>query len=181
VLMDDQHWDECVASVNYIKANSKYRWMIQTKELVSTSRVNISYTDKQRNFFKYELKRFPSIIWILKNLHLLFKGHVKLFESKYTVNGKKRRATSQYYITTQENNFKGWECAIGVESVYIDFDGELKGSCGQLIFRSKVNFQLEVFVFTNAKPRMITHNLNSKSMNSSEENIAESDSGDITL
>jgi organic radical activating enzyme len=136
VLMDDQHWDECVASVNYIKANSKYCWMIQTKELVSTSRVNISYTDKQRNFFKYELKRFPSIIWILKNLHLLFKGHVKLFESKYTVNGKKRRATSQYYITTQENNFKGWECAIGVESVYIDFDGELKGSCGQLIFNN---------------------------------------------
>ena len=48
-------------------------------------------------------------------------------------------------------------------------------------FQNKANYQLEVFVFTNATPRMQTHDLKSKFMNSFEESITESGSGDITL
>ena len=54
-------------------------------------------------------------------------------------------------------------------------------SWGQFIFQNKANYQLEVFVFTNATPRMQTHDLKSKFMNSFEESITESGSGDITL
>ena len=49
------------------------------------------------------------------------------------------------------------------------------------MFQNKANYQLEVFVFTNVKPRMQTHDLNSKSMNSFEQNITECGTGDITL
>jgi len=49
------------------------------------------------------------------------------------------------------------------------------------MFQNKANYQLEVFVFTNATPRMQTHDLKSKFMNSFEESITESGSGDITL
>ena len=156
VLMDDIHWDECVASIGYMKQNSKHQWMIQTKELVSTPLYTASYTLDQRKFFKQELKRFPSVLWILKNLHLLVNGHIRFFESKYVNDGKTKRATSQHYITTQENKFKGWECAVGVESVYIDFDGELKGSCGQHIFNDSQYNILDAQFITKFNPKIMS-------------------------
>ena len=152
VLMDNDHWNECVSSIDYMKKHSKHRWMIQTKELVSTSNYNSLYTENQRNFFKNELKRFPSIRWILKNLSLLVKGHVRFFESKYVEDGVEKRASSQHYITSQTNRFNGWECAIGVESVYIDFDGELKGSCGQQVFNNSQYNILNADFINNFQP-----------------------------
>lgn len=154
VLMDHNHWDECVSSITYMKKYSKYRWMIQTKELVSTTKYISVYTNEQRKFLSKELKRFPSIIWILKNLNLLVNGHIKFFESKYIEDGVKKYATAQYYINTQQTKFKGWNCAVGVESVYINFDGEIKGSCGQKIFNNSQSNILDVDFTKNFNPKI---------------------------
>ena len=156
ILMDDIHWDKCVDSINYMKKHSKHHWMIQTKELVSTPLYTVSYTVDQRKFFKQELKRFPGVFWILKNLHLLVNGHIRLFESKYVNNRKTKYATSQHYITTQENKFKGWDCAIGVESVYIDFDGSLKGSCGQHILNNSQYNILNTQFINEFSPKIVS-------------------------
>lgn len=143
-IMDDKHWDECVSSIQIMKRQSKYKWMIQTKELVSTPNNLVSYTPEQRIFLQKELKRFPTIIWLIKNIKLVLDGTVKKYESIfYTDNGKTGRASSQFYITTEQNKFKDWDCNIGIESVYINYTGDLMGSCGQIILGNSFN------IFTN--------------------------------
>lgn len=136
VLMDPTVYDECVADIKYMKTNGRHKWMIQTKEVVSTSLFESKYTESQRQYMQKELKQYPSISWMLKNFKLFLNGTMKLFESVYIKGNKKYRATSEHYITTKQNNFKGWQCNIGIESIYIDYDGMIKGSCGQKILNN---------------------------------------------
>lgn len=138
VLMDDKHWDQCVGAIDYMKQNSKEHWMIQTKEIVTTENNTVQYTDDQRVFLQREMKRFPKIIWLLKNYKLFFNGAIRRYESVFHTEDDESTATAEYYLTTQQNNFKNWVCNIGLESVYIDYDGELKGSCGVKIFDGTV-------------------------------------------
>lgn len=137
-LMDDKNWDHCVASVKRMKKESKHPWMIQSKQLVSTPNNKVEYTDEQRKYLQKEFKRYPTIGWVLKNLKLVGRGIIKFYESiGYDSNGKKTRATPQYYIRTGQNRFRGWHCNIGLETLYINFDGELMGSCRQPVFNNR--------------------------------------------
>ena len=134
VLMDDKCWNTCVNSINYMKKNSKYPWIIQAKEIVSTINNLVVYTLSQRKFL-LGFKRRPSLVWIIKNINLLRKGYIKLYESIAEFsNRKKVRAQPGYYLATQQNQFKGWECNLGLESIYIGHTGDISGSCGQRIF-----------------------------------------------
>ena len=131
VLMDPTRWDQCISDIEHMKKYGKYKWMIQTKKVISTSSFNSFYTDTQQKYLQKELKQYPRISWIIKNLKLLVNGNIKIFESTYIKNNKKYYASPQHYITTNQNNFQGWQCAIGLETIYIDYDGLIKGSCGQ--------------------------------------------------
>lgn len=133
VLMDPTCWDQCVSDIEHMKKYGKHKWMIQTKEVVSTHLFKSFYSESQRTYLQKELKQYPSISWLIKNLKLLVNGNIKIFESTYIKNNKKYYASPQHYITTEQNNFKGWQCAIGLETIYIEYDGLIKGSCGQSI------------------------------------------------
>lgn len=134
VLMDTTKWNECVDSINYMKTHSKYDWFIETKPIIG-----VTYSGKQKEYLKKELKRHPGIIWFLKNLDLQVTKSVAILNT-----GKKINARSSTYINLGYDNFKGWNCNIGIESIYIHWDGELKGTCGQHPFGS-VNILDEKF------------------------------------
>ncbi len=146
VLMDRKHWQEGLDVIEYMKKNSKHKWFIMTGEVIEPEVMNlagikvidasdIQLTKDQKKFLKNSLKRIPSPLWIWKNRKLVFGGQIRLYESTaYLENGKSLKAKSNTYINNNWNNFEGWSCDIGLDSVYIHWDGEIKGSCMQTIY-----------------------------------------------
>lgn len=139
VLMDHKVWDECVADVSYMKQHSKYPWMIQTKKITPTNAFVPAYTVEQDKFMQRELKRIPSFLWLIKQFKLVLDGSIRLFESKYIKNHKTYRATAEHYVVSNQTKFNGYECNMGIESIYVDWDGRLTSSCGQTLFDGMFN------------------------------------------
>jgi len=145
VLMDPNLWDESVRVLEYMKT-SKHSWFLTATEVIEPEHVASNvieivdenkkrYTPEQRSYFKNALKRMPGWSWIFKNIKLLIGGEIKLFESTaYLDNGTTIKARPETYILNGWNNFKGWSCNIGLESVYIHWDGEVVGSCQETLY-----------------------------------------------
>ena len=146
ILMDPYRWDECVSVLEYMKKTSKHKWFLTATEVVEPEHVATNviqivdadkkhYTHEQRNYFKNSLKRIPGLVWIMKNIKLIIDGDLKLFESTATFNdGSVIKAKPETYISNGWNNFKGWSCNIGIESVYIHWDGDVVGACQQTLY-----------------------------------------------
>lgn len=136
VLMDTECWDRGVQAINYMKENSRYPWMIETKPVVHST---VEYTPEQTAYLKSSLKRYPTFAWLLKNIRYLFNGHIRLYRSRaiYT-DGSSTRAKPSTYILSGDTDFSGWSCNIGIESILIDQWGKINGSCGQLLFDANI-------------------------------------------
>jgi hypothetical protein len=92
------------------------------------------YTEEQLKFIKKDLKRIPSLKWFWKNRHLL-KEDMRLWESKaHLENGKTISARPGTYFNKGWNNFKGWDCSIGLDRVYIHWTGNITGACQAKLF-----------------------------------------------
>jgi organic radical activating enzyme len=139
VLMDPLDWEGCVSDIEVMKRRSKYPWIIQTKKITPTSRYSVSYTKEQNKFMSLEIKRFPSVLWLLKQFKLILNGTIRLYESKYIKDGKSFKASAETYIVNNDVDFKGYSCNMGIESIYIDWDGRIASSCGQSLFGNMYN------------------------------------------
>jgi MoaA/NifB/PqqE/SkfB family radical SAM enzyme len=141
VLMDPEYWDTAVEWVEYMKKYSKHPWFIQVAEVIEQEQVYSKtnkkrYTEDQLKYIDKESKRWPGPLWFWRNRHL-FKDHLKIYESKAVLeNGKILKAKPGTYLNKDVNHFKGWECNIGLETVYIDWAGEIKGSCNAHVFNA---------------------------------------------
>lgn len=139
VLMDSTNWSESVKAIDYMKVHSKYSWFIQAKEIVNFHQYNSS----QKQFLSKETKRWPNVLWFLKNCKLLFNGSIRPIESKAKLEDRSTLfASSNTYINKNLNGFYGWDCHIGLESIYIHWDGNIQGSCGQILFNQKNSYNI---------------------------------------
>lgn len=130
ILLDPDRWNDAVASVEFMKKNSRHSWFITVAKLVG----DYTYTEEQFKYFSNDLKRMPNIFWFLKNIKLLYNGLIRKYESIAVYQDGKLKKSSPYdYINTNQINFMGWKCNIGVESVYISPSGNLGGACGQAL------------------------------------------------
>jgi organic radical activating enzyme len=133
VLMDPNKWDDCVNAISYMKSHSKHRWFIEAKHITDVD--SISYSDEQQDYLKKEIKQLPSPIWFVKNINLLINGTVRKYRSIADMDdGTKLKATSATYLAHDYTNFNGWECSISQEAIYVNWDGTIRGSCGQPLF-----------------------------------------------
>lgn len=139
VLMDPLDWDGCVADIATMKKFSKYPWIIQTKKITPTSRYSPSYNKDQDVYMSSEIKRYPSFIWLLKQFKLVLNNTIRLYESKYIKNGKTFKAKAETYLVNNDVEFKGYSCNMGIESIYINWDGKISSSCGQSLFGNMYN------------------------------------------
>lgn len=139
VLMDPEHWNKGVEYVEYMKKNSKYPWFIQVAEVIEQDDIFFRstgkrYTEEQLKYIEKEDKRWPNFFWFVKNFKLL-KEQLRLYDSIGTYdNGKTIKAKPGTYLGLDAHHFKGWKCNIGLETVYIDWAGEIKGSCNAHVF-----------------------------------------------
>lgn len=146
VLMDPISWYESANAVEYLKAQSKHKWFIVVGEVIEPEQSQIAnirvinnndikYNEIQKSYLKWGIKRFASLKWFWKNRKLFFNGDMRYHESKATLNnGSTVKATMYTYINKNWHSFKGWECNIGIESIFINWDGRIEGSCGEALY-----------------------------------------------
>ena len=146
ILMDLTCWEKCFNAVEYIKKKSKNRFMITVAEVIEPAvnllgrskeikLVDLKYSQEQKKYLSKGLKRIPGIWWFWKNRHLIKLGKIALYESTATLDsGKKINARTETYINQNWNNFKGWKCNIGIDRIFIDPSGNIRGACGQYLF-----------------------------------------------
>jgi len=143
VLMDPNQWDDCVAAINYMKNNSKHSWFIEAKPVVDTELVKIEYNNSQLIYLEKELKRLPNLFWFSKNIKLLTNYNIRYPRSIATLdNGKKIQAGNSTYINNGYTNFRGWNCNINQEAIYVSWNGDIKGSCGQILFGKTKSYNI---------------------------------------
>jgi organic radical activating enzyme len=144
VLMDPTQWQKCISAIDYMKTSSKNSWFIISKEIVGY----MPYTRMQKEFLSKELKRVPKLSWFLKNYNLIFDGSMKILESVAWFEDKKLPliATPNTYINRGWTDFRGWNCNIGIDSLYVSWSGNIQGSCGQPLFDQNYNILDNNFV-----------------------------------
>jgi organic radical activating enzyme len=135
VLMDPSRWDDCIAAVHRMKTTSKEKWFIEAKTIVDTADFKVTYTEEQQQYLLKEIKRMPSVLWFIKNIKLIVAGLVRRYQSVTTLDdGSLLKMRSSGYVSRGWDKFLGWTCSIGLETLYIKWDGSIKGSCGQTIY-----------------------------------------------
>jgi organic radical activating enzyme len=137
VLMDAENWTKCISIVDQMMT-SVHPWFVEVKTIVDSPGKDItSYSEEQLAYFNSPLKRIPNGEWILKRINLLspFKS-VGLYSDE-TV----KVFTPDEYISSRQNNFYGWNCEVAKENLVISYDGSVKGSCQEKIFKD-VNINL---------------------------------------
>jgi organic radical activating enzyme len=154
VLMDLTCWDKCVKAVDYLKKNSRNRFMITVAEVVEPevfslsvikeiNRTDLQHTVEQKKYLSKGLKRIPGPWWFWKNRHLITQGQVPLYESVAILNnGKKVKAKTETYINRNWHRFKGWKCNLGLETIHIDNQGYIRGSCTEYVYG--LNFRYNI-------------------------------------
>ena len=125
VLMDPGAWDKCVSIVEELKT-SKYRWCIVASEVLHQK---ILYTQEQTTYLEDHIKRRPNIFWFLKNNKYYVDKIQVVFE-----NGKSKKVLSNWIRLQKLNHFKGWNCNIGVDNIFITKEGTITGTCGAKLF-----------------------------------------------
>ena len=126
VLMDPFEWDKCLDHVEIYK-KSKHRWTIRYLEIIDNNRV--SYTEEQKNLMLKLRARGPNIFWFLKNN--------KSYVSKVSVTdnfGRTHKIKDHQIVLDRMNNFKEWECDLGIDWIAFKIDGSVSGICGNSLY-----------------------------------------------
>lgn len=135
VLMDASKWSTCVSAVEKMKT-SEFPWYIQSKEIVESPGRGIDdYNAEQLRYVTSSIKRIPDSQWILERLDdVKMYPSVALFED-----GSAEAITPPTILVNHWHKFKGWNCNLGQESIVIDAQGKVLGSCTIEIFNKEIN------------------------------------------
>lgn len=144
VLMDPKHWDKCYAAVGYFQQNMHEDVFLQVKPLVDHSQMHITYTDEQRKYLLDQNKWMPTKLWFRKNLSSLVNGDMRIFLSEAELDdGTKIRNRTSSLVNKGYTYFKDWTCNVGIESVYIEWNGNIMGACTQKLYG--LDYYLNIF------------------------------------
>jgi hypothetical protein len=129
VLMDHTEWDKCKNLVDQLK-KTKNKFMILAKPININGKT--FYNDEQKEFLKKSKKRWPALIYILRSLTVFSRliNVNAIFDNRQKV----KITADSYFILNNLNNFKGWECSLGINRIQITRDGDLTGGCMQKLY-----------------------------------------------
>ena len=133
VLMDPNDWDKCLDIVDTLK-NSKHKWTIRYNEVVHNT---IQYTDSQRAIIEKQRARKTNL-WYYLRTNKSYNSKVKVID----INGKKKSFKDNELLLRRMNNFKNWECNVGVDWIAIKNDGTVSGICGNGLYENSEVYNL---------------------------------------
>lgn len=118
-MMDPLKWDECIAAIDQMKT-SNYCWTIKYSEILS----NIPYSETQKQTLKKHKARNSNFFWFWLNNK--YKPLVIKVDNK--------KVLENYLLVNKLNNFKGWNCNLGIDWLHIGPNGDIGGTCRELVF-----------------------------------------------
>jgi organic radical activating enzyme len=125
VLMDPTRWDECIETIEYFK-KSKYKWSIRYAEILH---LQVNYTEDQKNTISKVFARRPNFFYLHRYNRIALMHPTLVY-----ANGTTEKVSDNHIVLHRLNNFKGWECNVGVDFLSIRLDGSIKGTCGNLLY-----------------------------------------------
>jgi hypothetical protein len=126
--MDPTCWDECLDTVEYFK-KSKHKWSIRYAEV---QHKQVNYTDEQKRVISTAFARKPNFFYFHRYNRLALMHPELVYENKKT-----KKVPDNYIVLNRLNNFKGWECSVGVDFLSIRLDGSLKGTCENFLYNQQ--------------------------------------------
>lgn len=138
VLMDARYFEKCKQNIEYMMTYSKTSFYIQTKEIIDAPGMGMDvYTEEQLQYLQNSSKRLPDKEKIINMLETK-----KIYESALFFDDDSMiLASAGTVIVNKLNKFKAWSCNVGMESLVINADGGVRGSCQEPLF-SNMNFNL---------------------------------------
>ena len=127
VLMDPNHWDYCVSIIEKLK-ESKHKWSVSSDQLHWNSLV---YNNEQKEYLDKRIQRPNGILYeyfVNKKKRPQYHNPIVYFENRKT------KVSNHWLSLNGYDNFEGWECHVGIETVFIDKTGKIRGSCGNKVF-----------------------------------------------
>jgi organic radical activating enzyme len=133
VLMDPFKWDRCIQLAEELK-HSKHQWAIDMQEVYHDT---ISYTSEQQNILKNNRVRHHNHQWALaNNKHIILKTEV------VSEDGTVIPVGNNEIVLKKMNNFYGWDCNLGIDSIFIDNFGNITGACRNNLYN--LGFQYNI-------------------------------------
>jgi hypothetical protein len=143
VLMDPAYWNKCIDIISTLK-NSRYKWSITADQIHHPT---INYSEDQLKYLQKRQQRENSILYEffvcrLKRPH--YPNPTIYFDNK------SKTVPNHWLLLNGFNNFKGWECNLGVDTLFIDKRGQLKGTCGNKLYNEVFYYNIYDTDFINA-------------------------------
>jgi hypothetical protein len=133
VMMDSRYWDK---SLHFYEECSKIS-EIRTEPVrilpeIANRHIGDDYTPENIEWLFKNQMGVNRKIAIDSTKAPLFRQEKIGSSFHYSDGSVDKNANGNYLITSGQNDFRGWACNIGLESLYIGFDGYVKkGNCGQ--------------------------------------------------
>jgi organic radical activating enzyme len=144
VLMDHKNWDRSLQILNDLIATD-------TNFMVEAMPVNIqgiyNYTEDQKEFFKFPVKRKIPFKHILKYYKRI--SSIPTFTGIFSDGTKIKTKSPQNFTITGYDKFKGWSCDLGVNWVFINKQGNLTGTCENKIYGIDFYYNINDLDFIN--------------------------------
>ena len=134
VLMDPTNWDKCINIVDTLK-QSRYKWAINTSQVQHQS---ISYTEDQKKYLDKKSHRNNSLFYEF----FVIPREPKNPKPTIWYKGKSKKVSQHWLLLNGFNNFMGWECNVGIDTLFINKQGDLKGSCGNTLYGKDFYFNI---------------------------------------
>jgi len=129
VLMDTKAWDKCVTIVDSL-LESKTSFPVNVKPIkLGKCTQDTSYDQSQ--YLLDQRKRNPKQEEIFKPKRK--KPPVQLTYE----DGSTKNVSKNFVLINNLNNFKGWTCNLGVDTIFINFDGSIGSVCGNSLLGFK--------------------------------------------
>jgi len=129
VLMDTKDWATCVTIVDrLLESETSFPVNVKPIKLGNTTQ---DTTYEQSQYLLNQRKRNPKQDEIFKPKKS--KPPVLLTYE----DGSTQEVSKNYVLINNLNNFKGWSCNLGVDTVFINFDGSIGSVCGNNILGFK--------------------------------------------
>lgn len=135
VLMDHTHWDKCIDIVETFK-RSPQPFCLSTKPVYINGTIN--YNDSQTEYVMDHRKKQQPPVEVTNTVSLLF-------DDNSVVETQNENYPTMYSL----NKFLDWECTLGVNYLFVDFAGNLTGTCNQLLFDKQDYFSINDVDFIN--------------------------------
>ena len=134
VMMDPKAWNKCMDAVEYYK-KSKRRWSIYYSEIIDQG--NNIYTQEQQTILSKRDVRNSNIFYYLRN-NKSYRSVTTIIDDA----GKNYRVTDSQIVLDRLNNFKGWQCMVGVLWVDVKYTGDITGICGNSLYDQTQSYNI---------------------------------------